>query len=113
MKDSDYATKPVFVENFWKGFRRVLKGANKETITVFAKCDFTNIYNWHVAEREKKKAMTTDVGVSQRSAACCSRAALTSSLLLIAQEKKAAKAERDKAELAYTTAVIDGRVEKV
>ena len=30
-----------------------------------------------------------------------------------AQEKKAAKAERDKAELKYTTAVMDGRVEKV
>lgn len=29
------------------------------------------------------------------------------------QEKKAAKAERDKAELKYTTAVMDGRVEKV
>jgi hypothetical protein len=29
-----------------------------------------------------------------------------------AQEKKAAKIERDKAELQYTTAVMDGRVEK-
>ncbi len=66
MKDSDYATKKVFVENFWKGFRRVLKGANKETITVFSKCDFTDIYNWHVAEREKKKAQTSEVRACNR-----------------------------------------------
>ena len=61
MKDTDYAAKPVFVENFFKCFRQVLKGQNKETITEFSKCDFTNIYNWNVAEREKKKALTTEV----------------------------------------------------
>ena len=61
MKDTEYAAKPVFVENFFKCFRQVLKGQNKEMITQFSKCDFTTIYNWHAEEREKKKAMTTEV----------------------------------------------------
>jgi hypothetical protein len=60
MKDTDYASKKVFVENFWKGFRRTLKPGNKEIITEFVKCDFTNIYNWNVAQREKKKLLTTE-----------------------------------------------------
>ena len=60
MKDTDYATKKVFVQNFWTGFRKVLKGANKQLITEFSKCDFTNIYDWHVAEREKKKLLTNE-----------------------------------------------------
>ena len=60
MKDTDYATKKVFVQNFWTGFRKVLKGQNKLLITEFSKCDFTNIYDWHVAEREKKKLLTNE-----------------------------------------------------
>jgi DNA topoisomerase-1 len=114
MKDSDYATKKVFVENFWKGFRRVLKGANKETITVFSKCDFTNIYNWHLAEREKKKAQTGEVRTLGPRCAHLQHESLSPRCgFAHAQEKKAAKVERDKAELQYTTAVMDGRVEKV
>lgn len=58
MKDSDYATKKVFVDNFWKGFRRVLKGSNKELLVDFALCDFSRIYDWAQEEREKKKALT-------------------------------------------------------
>ena len=61
MKDTEYAAKPGCVENFFKCFRQVLKGQNKEMITQFSKCDFTAIYNWHMEEREKKKAMTTEV----------------------------------------------------
>ena len=64
MKDTDYATKKVFVQNFWTGFRKVLKGANKQLITEFSKCDFTNIYDWHVAEREKKKLLTNEARAS-------------------------------------------------
>ena len=60
MKDTDYATKKVFVQNFWTGFRKVLKGQNKLLITEFSKCDFTNIYDWHVAERDKKKLLTNE-----------------------------------------------------
>ncbi len=60
MKDTDYASKKVFVENFWKGFRRALKPGNKAIITEFVKCDFTNIYNWNVAQREKKKLLTAE-----------------------------------------------------
>ena len=63
MKDTDYATKKVFVQNFWTGFRKVLKGENKQLITEFSKCDFTNIYNWHVEEREKKKLLTNEARV--------------------------------------------------
>ena len=63
MKDTDYATKKVFVQNFWTGFRKVLKGENKQLITEFSKCDFTNIYNWNVEEREKKKLLTNEARV--------------------------------------------------
>ena len=63
MKDTDYATKKVFVQNFWTGFRKVLKGENKQLITEFSKCDFTNIYDWNVAEREKKKLLTNEARV--------------------------------------------------
>jgi len=61
MKDSYYATKKVFVDNFWKGFRRMLKGSNKELLVDFALCDFSRIYDWAQEEREKKKAMTSEV----------------------------------------------------
>ena len=60
MKDSDYATKPVFVANFWKSFRGLLKGANKALLQEFHKCDFTSIYEHRLAEREKKKALTSE-----------------------------------------------------
>jgi hypothetical protein len=63
MKDTDYATKKVFVQNFWTGFRKVLKGENKQLITEFSKCDFTNIYNWNAEEREKKKLLTNEARV--------------------------------------------------
>jgi DNA topoisomerase-1 len=86
MKDSDYATKQVFVDNFWKGFRRVLKGSNKETITVFAKCDFSNIFEWHNAEREKKKLLTSEV--CEASALAPAAAALTASAPRLAGEKE-------------------------
>jgi DNA topoisomerase-1 len=34
----------------------------RHTIKSLDRCDFTPIYEWHVAEREKKKGMTKEVG---------------------------------------------------
>ncbi|KAL6330125.1 hypothetical protein AAG906_040045 [Vitis piasezkii] len=48
MKDTDYATKPRFIENFMNDWRK------------FELCDFTPIYEWHEKEKEKKKQMTTE-----------------------------------------------------
>ncbi|KAI3973829.1 hypothetical protein MKX01_030405 [Papaver californicum] len=86
MKDTEYATKEKFVENFMNDWRGVL-GRN-HIIKKFELCDFTPIYNWHQAEKEKKKQMTTD-------------------------EKKAAKEEKLKQEEKYMWAVVDGVKEKV
>lgn len=61
MKDTDYASKPKFVENFMNDWRLVL-GKN-HVIKKFELCDFTPIYDWHQAEKEKKKQMTTEVSI--------------------------------------------------
>jgi len=63
MKDTDYATKPKFIENFMNDWRQIL-GKN-HIIKKFELCDFTPIYEWHMKEKEKKKQMTSEV-----SAAC-------------------------------------------
>ena len=67
---------------------QVLRGANKERVTEYKKCDFGPIHAWAEAERERKKAMTTE-------------------------EKKKAKAERDEAEAKFMYATVDGKREKV
>lgn len=59
MKDTDYATKPRFIENFMNDWR-VRLGKN-HVIKKFELCDFTPIYEWHEKEKEKKKQMTTEV----------------------------------------------------
>lgn len=59
MKDTDYAGKPVFIENFFTDWRQLL-GKN-HVIKKFELCDFTPIYEWHLREKEKKKQMTTEV----------------------------------------------------
>ena len=88
MKDSDYATKPVFVKNFMDGFKAALKNGPHAFITDFSKCDFTKMYMHFLAIREKKKEMTSE-------------------------EKKRIKAQKDIDEEPYTWATIDGRREKV
>ena len=84
MKDSDYAVKEKFINNFWKGFRearpaaaasegragrgakgsatptQTLKGRNASLIQDFKKCDFTLIYNHCEAERQKKKDLPNE-----------------------------------------------------
>ncbi|CAK9217975.1 unnamed protein product [Sphagnum troendelagicum] len=86
MKDSDYATKPKFLKNFWEDWKAILgKG---HVIKKFELCDFTPIYDWAQAEKERKKSMS-------------------------AEEKKRAKEEKLKAEDKYMWALVDGVKEKV
>lgn len=61
MKETDYMNKPTFLKNFWDGFKEVL-GKN-HVIKGLDKCDFTPIYDHLMAEREKKKSMTKEVGL--------------------------------------------------
>ncbi|KAG8046514.1 hypothetical protein GUJ93_ZPchr0008g13757 [Zizania palustris] len=86
MKDTDYATKKTFIENFFTDWRKIL-GKN-HIIKKFDLCDFTPIYEWHLREKEKKKQMTSE-------------------------EKKSLKEEKLKQEEKYMWAVVDGVKEKV
>ncbi|XP_026438279.1 DNA topoisomerase 1 alpha-like [Papaver somniferum] len=86
MKDTEYATKEKFVENFMNDWRGIL-GRN-HIIKKFELCDFTPIYDWHQAEKEKRKQMTTE-------------------------EKRIAKEEKLKQEEKYMWAIVDGVKEKV
>ena len=61
MKDTDYAGKPTFIDNFFTDWRKIL-GKN-HIIKKFELCDFTPIYEWHLREKEKKKQMTTEASV--------------------------------------------------
>ncbi|MCO5563945.1 hypothetical protein L7F22_017597 [Adiantum nelumboides] len=86
MKETDYATKPKFLANFWTDWKKIL-GPN-HIIQKLEECDFTPIYEWHLAEKEKKKQLSS-------------------------QEKKAIKEEKAKQEEKYMWAVVDGMREKV
>lgn len=59
MKDTDYASKQTFIDNFFTDWRKIL-GKN-HVIKKFELCDFTPIYEWHLREKEKKKQMTSEV----------------------------------------------------
>jgi len=78
--------KDTFNKNFWEGFREVL-GKN-HVIKSLDKCDFTPMYDHHMAEREKKKQLTKE-------------------------EKMRLKEEKDKVEAKYKVAIVDGRQEQV
>ncbi|XP_064992062.1 DNA topoisomerase 1 isoform X2 [Musa acuminata AAA Group] len=86
MKDTEYATKKQFIENFMYDWRQIL-GKN-HIIKKFELCDFTPIYEWHLREKEKKKQMS-------------------------GEEKKALKEEKMKQEEKYMWAIVDGVKEKV
>ncbi|RZC94327.1 hypothetical protein C5167_031287, partial [Papaver somniferum] len=86
MKDTEYATKEKFVENFMNDWRGIL-GRN-HIIKKFELCDFTPIYDWHQAIKEKRKQMT-------------------------AEEKRVAKEEKLRQEERYMWAVVDSVKEKV
>ena len=71
MRDTDYATRPTFIDNFFTDWRQLL-GKN-HIIKKFELCDFTPIYEWHLREKEKKKQMTSEVIACE---ICCSKAVL-------------------------------------
>ena len=58
MKETDYAFKPVFQQNFMDGFRQILKGGKNAHITDFEKCNFQKIYDWDFlsSKRENQSA---------------------------------------------------------
>ncbi|CAL5008422.1 unnamed protein product [Urochloa decumbens] len=86
MKDTDYAGRQTFIDNFFADWQQVL--GRGHIIKKFELCDFTPIYEWHLREKEKKKQMTTE-------------------------EKKALREEKLKQEEKYMWAVVDGVKEKV
>lgn len=86
MLETDYMQKETFKRNFWEGFQEVL--GPKHTIKSLELCDFRPIYEWHMAERERKRALSRE-------------------------EKQALKEEKDAAEAKYKYAVVDGRQEQV
>jgi DNA topoisomerase I len=88
MKETDYASKPVFQENFMDGFKRILRGGKNAHITDFTKCNFQKIYDWDAKRREINKERTS-------------------------AEKKQIKEDKDKAEEKYTWAIMDGKREQV
>jgi DNA topoisomerase I len=86
MKETDYMKKETFLRNFWEGFQEVL-GPN-HVIKSLDKCDFTPMYEWHMAERERKKALPKE-------------------------EKERLKKEKDEREAKYKYAIVDGRREQI
>eukprot|EP00892_Ulva_mutabilis_P005132 jgi/Ulvmu1/2991/UM015_0031.1 len=87
MLDTDYVKeKPTFINNFWQDFKAIL--GPKHKIKTLDKCDFRDIYDHVMKEREAKKAMTKE-------------------------EKAKLKAEKEAAEARYKFALIDSRKEPV
>ncbi|KAG0312024.1 DNA topoisomerase 1 [Linnemannia gamsii] len=86
---TEHAENPTFQENFFKDFSKLAK-AHKTSpeITSFKKCDFTPMYEYYQAEREKRKNMTKE-------------------------QKEAAKEEKMALDEMYGTCYLDGRKEKV
>ncbi|KAG0059711.1 DNA topoisomerase 1 [Linnemannia elongata] len=86
---TEHAENPTFQENFFKDFSKIAK-AHKTSpeITSFKKCDFTPMYEYYQAEKEKRKNMTKE-------------------------QKEAAKEEKLALDEMYGTCYLDGRKEKV
>ncbi|RUS27976.1 hypothetical protein BC938DRAFT_482498 [Jimgerdemannia flammicorona] len=86
---SDHAKNPTFQKNFFKDWQEIMKKSKSSVpIQDFNKCDFTPIFEYFEAEKEKKKSMTR-------------------------QEKQAQKEEKTALEEKYMYAIVDGRKEKV
>ncbi|XP_026383337.1 DNA topoisomerase 1 beta-like [Papaver somniferum] len=86
MKDTEFAAKPKFIENFMNDWRVIL--GKEHVIKKFHLCDFTPIYDWHQNEKDKKKQLS-------------------------ALERKALKEEKLKEDERYMWAFVDGKKEKV
>lgn len=58
MRESHYYTNEVFRQNFFRSWRDVMSKHQpqmREVVRDLALCDFNAIWNWHVAEKDKKK----------------------------------------------------------
>ncbi|GAA6032621.1 hypothetical protein JCM8097_004843 [Rhodosporidiobolus ruineniae] len=89
--ETDYVKNPTFVKNFFHDWQGVMKDhppLDGTKIKEYEKCDFTPIFSYLEAQKDKKKQLT-------------------------AAQKKELKAEKDKVEAKYKTCKLDGRVEKV
>lgn len=61
LKESDYYRIPIFRQNFFRSWRRILdKRPQGHPIKRLELCDFEAIYNWHMSEREKKLSRTKE-----------------------------------------------------
>lgn len=59
MTGAPYLEKQQFLDNFWADWKPLLgKG---HVIQSLKKCDFSPIYEWHMAEREKRKGLAKEV----------------------------------------------------
>jgi DNA topoisomerase-1 len=59
MRETDYVQKKTFLSNFWNDWKKILGPGH--VIQSLDHCDFTPIYEWHLAEKEKKKQMSSEV----------------------------------------------------
>ena len=59
MTGTAYLEKQQFLDNFWADWKPILSKGH--VIKDLTKCDFTPIYEWHMAERERKKALPKEV----------------------------------------------------
>uniref|UniRef100_A0A061REY5 DNA topoisomerase I n=1 Tax=Tetraselmis sp. GSL018 TaxID=582737 RepID=A0A061REY5_9CHLO len=93
MTETDYFQKPTFRKNFWEDFREILSKSGKHKwMKDLDKCDFTPIFEYVTARKEKEKAAKKE---------------------LTSEQKKAAKEEKEKLEAPYKTAIVDGKAEQV
>jgi DNA topoisomerase-1 len=86
MRETEYLKKPTFIKNAWNAMKKVL--GKDHAIKRLDKCDFTPIWEWHLAEKEKKKQLTKE-------------------------EKKAIKEEKEQVEAKYKFCEVDERREQV
>ncbi|ODV62487.1 DNA topoisomerase 1 ASCRUDRAFT_32944 [Ascoidea rubescens DSM 1968] len=70
--ETEYGKNPIFQKNFFRDFKDLIKKHNsknpddKISIESFDKCDFTKIFNYFEAEKERKKALPNSVKKQQR-----------------------------------------------
>ncbi len=95
--ESDHASKPTFVKNFFEDFQSVIKSSGgarsastNEPIKIkkFDKCDFRPLWEYFEKKKEEKKTLSKE-------------------------QKKSMKEEKDKLEANFTYCLLDGRKEKV
>ncbi|KAF7639953.1 DNA topoisomerase I [Meloidogyne graminicola] len=88
MLDHDYTSKPIFNQNFFKDWRKIMTSTERSTITDLKKCDFGDIHAHFLSESEKRKARSKE-------------------------EKKAEKEIKDKEAAEYGFAILDGYKQKI